>query len=136
MNSSQEARVGKEQKTGYTISKTAAYFFLALTLLFKAFNPAFFKKAALTITSFNLLEIGTNIFFLISLFLFFSRTFTWQMALSRFNLSYAFPFMSLSFVIILTTGYFFFDEPVSLNNIIGSVFIIFGTVIMTKGYNE
>lgn len=112
------------------------FYFLVLTVIFRSLNPILFKKAAISLNEFTFLNIITNIFYLASFGIFFLRALTWQITLSNYTLSYAYPFMSLSFVVILATGYFLFEEKVYWNNVVGSAFIIIGTIIMAKHSDE
>jgi drug/metabolite transporter (DMT)-like permease len=46
----------------------------------------------------------------------------WMAAMTKFDLSYAYTFMSIPFVLFLSA--FFFQVPITLPKIIGMVFII------------
>ena len=63
---------------------------------------------------------------------------TWMLALTRLELSYAYPFTSLSFVFILAASVVFFHEPVSTTKVIGMVLIAEGLAVMCseRGENE
>lgn len=54
---------------------------------------------------------------------------TWIAALTRFELSYAYPFMSLSFVLVLAMSVAFLGETLTLNKVLGVVLIGIGTVV-------
>ncbi len=53
----------------------------------------------------------------------------WMAALTKFDLSYAYPFMSIPFVIVLFLSGLFFHEIVTLPKIIGMLFIVTGLII-------
>lgn len=57
----------------------------------------------------------------------------WIMAISKFDLSYAYPFMSVAFVLVLILSSVFFHENITLYKIIGTLFIITGIFIVYKG---
>jgi len=57
---------------------------------------------------------------------------THMMSLSRFDVSFAFPFLSVAYVIVAAWGYFFFGEDVNLTRIVGIGTIILGTVILAR----
>ena len=57
---------------------------------------------------------------------------SWMMALSKTELSYAYPFTSLSFVLVLAASAFFFQEPVTAKKVIGMAFIVAGIVIGSR----
>ena len=58
---------------------------------------------------------------------------SWMGALSKFDLSYAFPFISLNFVIVISLSMVFFNEPFNWPKIIGTFFICTGIFITSKG---
>ena len=49
----------------------------------------------------------------------------WIGAISKFELSYAYPFMSLSFVLVVVLSLFFFGENINWFKIVGLVFFLF-----------
>lgn len=56
--------------------------------------------------------------------------FLWLYALSRVEVSYAFPFLSLAFVAIMLGARFGLAEPLPRHRIVGSVFIVLGVVLV------
>lgn len=56
----------------------------------------------------------------------------WMGAMTKFEISYAYPFMSLSFVLVFFISIFLFNESVSLMKIIGLLVIILGVIITSK----
>lgn len=59
-------------------------------------------------------------------------TFLWIYVLKLYPLSTAYPIMALGFVIVPICSYFMFNENISINLLIGSVFIIFGIIIAVR----
>lgn len=57
---------------------------------------------------------------------------TWMMAMTKFETSYAYPFVSLQFVIILAAGVLMFGETFSIGKLIGTLLIMGGILIVTK----
>jgi len=57
----------------------------------------------------------------------------WVAALSKFELSYAYPFMSLSFVLVLILSGVLFHEGLTLSKIMGVACIIVGIIIGSRG---
>lgn len=49
------------------------------------------------------------------------------MALSRVEISFAYPFLSISYVIVLAAGYWLFSEQVNLFRVVGVTLICLGT---------
>ena len=62
----------------------------------------------------------------------FLASLTWIAALTRFDLSYAYPFTSLSFIVVLILSYLLFNEPFTLNKLVGVLLIIAGVYIAAK----
>jgi drug/metabolite transporter (DMT)-like permease len=58
---------------------------------------------------------------------------SWMLAMTKFEISYAFPFVSLNYIIILFSGFLIFNESISITKILGSALVILGIVIMAKG---
>jgi len=57
----------------------------------------------------------------------------WMAAMSKFDISYAYPFTSLSFVLVLILAALFFGEPLNLHKIIGIVLIVLGLIVSSSG---
>lgn len=55
------------------------------------------------------------------------------LALSRVDISFAYPFLSLAYVIVLVVGYFLFGEDVNIYRIAGVGFICVGTALVAQG---
>ena len=57
----------------------------------------------------------------------------WMAALTRFELSYAYPFMSLNFLVVVALSIFFFNESINFYKLVGLLFICAGVLIVSKG---
>jgi multidrug transporter EmrE-like cation transporter len=60
-------------------------------------------------------------------------TFLWLVALSQVDLGYAYPFISLSYVLILIASWALFREEVSALRLFGVLAICFGVYVATGG---
>jgi drug/metabolite transporter (DMT)-like permease len=98
----------------------------------RAVTPMLLKKASLSMDQFIFINVISNYIYWISFILYFAMALSWQFVLKRTTLSYAYPFTAISYVFLLLLGYFYFNEEVSVQNIIGSFLIILGTVIFAK----
>ncbi|WP_084596233.1 EamA family transporter [Pseudomonas massiliensis] len=58
---------------------------------------------------------------------------TWMAAMSKFELSHAYPFMSLNFVIVILFSGWLFHEPISAQKIFGIGMIVVGTIVAARG---
>ncbi len=57
---------------------------------------------------------------------------THLMSLSRFDVSFAFPFLSVAYVIVALYGHYFMGEAVSPTRVLGIGTIMLGTVILAR----
>ncbi|SFM13071.1 EamA-like transporter family protein [Paenibacillus sp. 1_12] len=62
----------------------------------------------------------------------FVASFFWMAAMTKFDISYAYPFMSFSFVLVFIFSVFLFKEPVSSYKLVGLGFIVIGIFITSK----
>lgn len=56
----------------------------------------------------------------------------WMAALTKYDISFAYPFMSLSFVLVFGASIVLFHEPLNLTKIIGFCIIILGIIILSR----
>lgn len=56
----------------------------------------------------------------------------WMAAMTRFDIGYAYPFMSLAFVIVMGFGALFLNESLSLQKILGTLIVMLGLVLIAK----
>lgn len=80
-----------------------------------------------------LLKLATNPWVVGGLFLYGCGTIFWLAGISRVDLSYAYPFASLSYVVMLLVAWQLFDEQITLPRIIGTLVIASGVLIVSRG---
>lgn len=73
-----------------------------------------------------------NPFILLSIMLTFFSGLSWMIAMTKFDISYAYPYTSLGFVLVLLFSYLFFNEGLSIYKILGVVFIVLGIFILSR----
>lgn len=56
----------------------------------------------------------------------------WMAAMTKFEISYAYPFTSLSFVLVFLISIFLFGETVTFGKVIGLSLIIAGVIVTSK----
>ncbi len=76
------------------------------------------------------MAINPGVFFGLTLYL--VGTVFWLAALSRVDLSYAYPFASLSYVVMLAASWMMFDEKITLMRVIGTVVICIGVLLIHR----
>jgi len=82
---------------------------------------------------FNILwRIGTNPFVVVGLAIYVCGTVFWLAALSRVDLSFAYPFASLSYVVMLIAAWQIFDENITPLRLIGTLVVGLGVFIISR----
>jgi len=69
---------------------------------------------------------------LIGLVLFGSSFLLWIKVLTKSDLSYAYPMVSLGYVLVALLSKFLFNEPFTINKIAGVVMIISGVFVLNR----
>ena len=76
---------------------------------------------------------GVNGFLIISYGAFLARGIIWSLVLRRHPVSRVYPFLALSYPLILIISLVFFDEPLSAGKVMGSLLILTGAALMVPG---
>lgn len=63
----------------------------------------------------------------------FLASMCWMAAMTKFELSYAYPFMGLTFVLVFLFSIFFMGESFNLYKLLGIALIVAGIVVVSKG---
>lgn len=79
----------------------------------------------------NILPMLCNIWLWFAVACFVSSVIVWFIVLSRVEVSYAYMFNSLGYVIIAVCGYLMFGEQFSFTKIIGCCIVIIGVVVIS-----
>ena len=58
---------------------------------------------------------------------------SWMLAMSRFEISYVYPWIGLNFVLIMLSGVFLFGESISLDKVVGTFLVIAGILMIARG---
>ena len=77
-------------------------------------------------------KMATNPHVFIGLVIYLAGTIFWLAALSRVDLSYAYPFASLSYVVMLVASWMMFDEKITLGRFLGTVVIGIGVLLISR----
>ena len=62
----------------------------------------------------------------------FLASLAWMAAMTRFDLNYAYPFMSLAFIIVMLFSVFFLNESLTLQSVLGTVMVVTGLIVIAK----
>lgn len=118
-----------------------AVIYILISVLGGALGQILLKKGMssmgpLTLTTSQTISIvwkmATNPYVIFGLGIYVLGTVFWLSALSRVDLSYAYPFASLSYVIMLMASWWLFGENITLLRIIGSIIIIIGVILISR----
>ena len=63
----------------------------------------------------------------------FLASLAWMSAMTKFELSHAYPFMSLNFVVVLLLSGWLLNEPITVQKTVGVSLIVLGTVVAARG---
>lgn len=66
------------------------------------------------------------------LLLYFLSTGVWFLVLSRAEISYVYPLISLSYIVTAAGAYFFLQEHISATRLLGTLIIIVGVVLVCR----
>lgn len=83
----------------------------------------FFQK--ITVMASNLWLWGAFLSYAVSIIL-------WMVVLSRVQVSFAYPFLSIGYVVAAICGYYFFSEDLSLIRIAGIAVICLGVFLISR----
>lgn len=74
-----------------------------------------------------------NPYIIISLIFTLLAGVTWMIAMTKFDISYAYPFTTLGFVFVFIFSIILFNEPVNTYKVFGLICIVLGLIISSKG---
>ncbi len=57
---------------------------------------------------------------------------TWMLAMTKFEISYAYPFISLNFILVLVLGIFLFNESFTSMKLLGTFLVIVGIFFLSR----
>ena len=77
------------------------------------------------------LSVFTNMYLLSGMFSYGISIILWMIVLSKVNVSLAYPFLSVGYVVTAVLAYLIFKEPLTVQKIFGIAIICLGVVILT-----
>jgi len=118
------------------------YFYIIATIAFTVYGQLILKwrigkYGPLPIDSADKLKFLISLFFDPAIFSGFAAalfaSLAWMAAMTKFDLSHAYPFMSLNFVVVLLLSGWVLSEPMTMQKALGVGLIILGTVVAARG---
>lgn len=119
-----------------------AHFYILGTLLFSVYGLLIIKWRMLQYKAIpegalaKLVFLGSLLFdpYILSGFAgAFVSAVCWMAAMTKFDLSQAYPFVSLSYVLVILLSGLFLHEPITMPKVLGAVFIIIGIIVGSRG---
>ena len=119
-----------------------SYFYVACTVLLTVYGQLVIKWQVLAAGAFPetpgekmlfLARLLVNPWIVSALAAALAAAVTWMAALTKLDLSHAYPFMSAVFVLVPVASVLLFNEPVTTPKIIGLALILAGIVIGGQG---
>ena len=101
---------------------------LLLTVVLLSFGQVLFKLAAMEIKNIDISSL-LEPKLILALCFYGIATVLWIAALRQTPLHIAYPFLGLAFLIVPVLSWFWLDEQISLNTIVGGVIILIGVWI-------
>jgi multidrug transporter EmrE-like cation transporter len=77
-------------------------------------------------------QVAGNVFILSGLVCYVVSVAVWLLVLSRVEVSYAYPMLSVGYIVNAVAGYYLFQENLSLTRITGILIIIAGVYLITR----
>jgi len=118
------------------------YFYIFITIALTVYGQIIIKWIMSNAGELPL-EFSDKIWFLVKLlfnpwimsafFGAFLAALAWMAAMTKFDISHAYPFMSLAFILVLVFSGLFFNEPITGMKILGLIFIVIGITISSQG---
>ena len=118
------------------------YFYILFTLLFTVYGQLILKWRLSNLKVVLPGDVMDKFFYLIRLVLdpfilsgfiaAFVASLFWMAAMTKFEITYAYPFMSLAPALVFLLGIFVLNESFTLGKVIGLIIIMLGIVITVK----
>lgn len=108
------------------------FIYIILAVLFQALSGIMSKYAAIGLSGHEILSLTTNVFYISSIGCLLLQAIVWQQALKHYNLSFAYPFISLVNFVILFSSAILFNESITIANIAGLALISLGVLMLSR----
>jgi len=119
------------------------YFYIIGTIGFTVYGQLILKWRIARLTNWPenttakllyLLKALPDPFILSGLLAAFVASLFWMLAMSKFPLSYAYPFMSLSFVLVFLLSAVLFHETITWTKVAGLILVILGLIVSSQSH--
>jgi len=80
----------------------------------------------------SLLPMITNLWLWVAMICYAISIFLWMAVLSKVEVSFAYPFLSIGYVVAAIIGFYFFGEHLSMSRILGIIVICIGVFLISR----
>jgi multidrug transporter EmrE-like cation transporter len=117
------------------------FLYIALTILFTVYGQVVIKWQVNLAGDFPpdtmdkvwfIFKLLLNVWVISSFAAAFVASLTWMAAMTQFELSFAYPFMSLAYIIVLFLSVALFAEAFTWQKLIGTLIIVAGLFVLTR----
>lgn len=126
-----ENRSANLQSVGLVLASVAAGAVGQLVLK-AGMNDLVQKLGPLTLSLNTFVGMATSPLLIVGIAIFGVSTLLWLLALMKADLSFAYPFLSLTYIAVLVGGAILFHEAVTLPRVIGFAVIVTGVLIVAR----
>jgi len=116
----------------YKSSSFVGHFALAVTIFFAVTAHVLLKFGVLQVQA-HPEVLSTYFWILLGLGIYALGTCFWILCLSRLDLSYAYPFSGVTYVLVFIASWFLFGDSMSFQRVGGIVLICIGVVFVSRG---
>ena len=119
-----------------------SYFYVACTILLTVYSQLVIKWQVIGAGAFPadpadkfwfLAKLLVNPWVVSALAALLVAVVTWMAAMTKLELSHAYPFVSLAFVLVVLGSAWFFNEPLTVTKLAGLALICIGIVVGSQG---
>jgi multidrug transporter EmrE-like cation transporter len=74
-----------------------------------------------------------NPWIILSILATFLAGLSWMLAMTKFEISYAYPWIAFNFLLMMFFGWLFFSELITLTKLAGTLLVVVGIVVLARG---
>jgi len=127
------ANEGKWMGMAIDIKRNFYFIYIVLAILFQSANGVLGKYVAVSLSGFGVADVVFNVFYILSIACLAMQALVWQQALKHYDISFAYPFMSIVNFVVLICSLLLFNEGITATNVIGLAIISLGIYVLSRG---
>lgn len=117
------------------------YVYIFLTVIFTVYGQLVLKwqisqygdlPSTISTSLVFLLKLFSNVWILSGYLSAFLAALSWMAALTKFEVSYAYPFMSLGFILVMALSTLLLSEPFTWTKALGTGIVVCGLVVLSR----